>query len=101
MSSMFDQVFNPSLIFNTIYHNVARLINRRIVRSAPRTMPINSTIREEHFPLLEKPSQLFFETQKLQAPRYILLSDIQTKDMKNYIIGFSDGSKILRHPVSI
>ena len=32
MSSMLNHVFDPSFIFNTIYPNVARLINRRIVK---------------------------------------------------------------------
>ena len=52
---------------------------------------MTSRIWIEHYPILKKLSQLFFETQKLQAPRYILLPDIKTKDMKNYVIGFSDG----------
>ena len=49
-------------------------------------------IQKEHFPLLEKLSQLFFETQKLQALRYILLPNTKVRDMKNYLLGFSDGS---------
>ena len=34
-------------------------------------MPMTDRIQEEHFPILEKLSQLFFETQKLLTPRYI------------------------------
>ena len=54
-------------------------------------MPMTSRIQKEHFPILEKLSQLFFETQKLLAGRNILLPDKKTKDMKNYVIEFSDG----------
>ena len=40
MSSLLSQVFDPSFIFNAIYHNVARLINRRIVKSISKIMPM-------------------------------------------------------------
>ena len=33
MSSMLSQVFDPSFIFNAVYHNISRWINRRIVKS--------------------------------------------------------------------
>ena len=49
MSSLLSQVFYPAFIFNAIYHNIAKLINRRIL-----TTPLTN--------------------------------------MKNYIIGFADGS---------
>ena len=65
MSSMLSQVFDPSFIFNAVYHNVARLINRRIVKSVSKTMPMTYKIKKEHSPLLEELSQLFFETQML------------------------------------
>ena len=45
-----------------------------------------------HFPILEKLSQLFFETQKLSTTRYALLPDTPMTNLKNYIIGFADGS---------
>ena len=49
-------------------------------------------IKRKHFPMLEKLSQLFFETQTLQATRYMLLPQTKLKDLKNYIMAFSDGS---------
>ena len=55
-------------------------------------MPMTYKIKKEHFPLLEKLSQLFFETQTLQVQRYILLPNTKVKDIKNYLLGFSDGS---------
>ena len=55
-------------------------------------MPMTYKIKKEHFPLLEKLSQLFFKTQTLQVQRYILLPNTKVKDMKNYLLGFSDGS---------
>ena len=45
-----------------------------------------------HFPILEKLSQLFFETQKLNTDRYALIPETPLASMKNYIIGFADGS---------
>merc|ERR1711873_206751 len=40
ISSLLAQCFDPSFTFNSIYHNVARLINRRILQSTPGTMPM-------------------------------------------------------------
>ena len=36
--------------------------------------------------------ELFFETQTLSAPRHSLLTHTSSFDIRNYIIGFSDGS---------
>ena len=49
-------------------------------------------VSEFHFPILKKLSQLFFETQKLTTPRYALLPNTPVANMKNYLIGFADGS---------
>ena len=40
MSSLLSQCFDPCFTFNAIYHNVARLINRRVIKSAPNPMPM-------------------------------------------------------------
>merc|ERR1712082_414450 len=44
ISSLLSQCFDPSFTFNAIYHNVARLINRRILQSTPSTMPMHQKI---------------------------------------------------------
>merc|ERR1711867_243116 len=68
ISSLLSQCFDPSFTFNSIYHNVARLINRRILKSTPGTMPMNYRIKKEHYPLLKKLAELFFQTQTLSVP---------------------------------
>ena len=91
MSSLLSQVFNPAFIFNAIYHNVAKLINRRILTSNPKPLTMTQKVTEFYFLILKKLSQLFFETQKLTIPRYALLPNTPVANMKNYIIGFADG----------
>merc|ERR1712240_532583 len=68
ISSLLSQCFDPSFTFNSIYHNVARLINRRILKSTPGTMPMYHKIKKEHYPLLNKLADLFFQTQSLSVP---------------------------------
>merc|ERR1712082_473443 len=92
ISSLLSQCFDPSFTFNAIYHNVARLINRRILKSTSHTMPMTYRIQEEHYPLLSKLAELFFETQTLAVHRHLLLKNTSSFDMRNYLIGFSDGS---------
>ena len=92
MSSLLSQVFDPAFIFNAIYHNVAKLVNRRILTSNPKPIKMIQKVPSCHFPVLEKLSQLFFETQKLSTPRYALLPDTPMANIKNYLIGFADGS---------
>merc|ERR1712115_345626 len=92
ISSLLSQCFDPSFTFNAIYHNVARLINRRILQSTSFTMPMTYKIQEEHYPILSKLAELFFETQTLSVPRHLLLKNTSSFDMRNYLIGFSDGS---------
>ena len=60
MSSLLSQVFDPAFIFNAIYHNVAKLINRRILTSNPKPLTMTHRVLRCHFPILEKLSQLFF-----------------------------------------
>merc|ERR1712089_53264 len=62
ISSLLSQCFDPTFTFNAIYHNVARLINRRILQSTSFTMPMTYRIQEEHYPILSKLAELFFET---------------------------------------
>ena len=92
MSSLLSQVFDPAFIFNVVYHNVAKLINRRILTTTPGTLKMAKKIPSRHFPLLEKLSHLFFETQTLSTQRYSLLPDTPMANMKNYLIGFLDRS---------
>ena len=66
MSSLLSQVFDPAFIFNAIYHNVAKLINRRILTSNPKPLTMTQRVPRCHFPILEKLSQLFFKTKKTQ-----------------------------------
>ena len=92
MSSLLSQVFDSVFIFNSIYHKVAKLINRRILTSNPKPLTMTQRVPRCHFPILEKLSQLFFEMQKLSTNRYALLPKTPMANMKNYIIGFADGS---------
>merc|ERR1712101_19992 len=92
ISSLLLQCFDPSFTFNAIYHNVARLINRRILKSTSTTMPMNYRIKKEHYPLLNKLADLFFQTQSLSVPKHLLLPNTSLINMTNYLIGFSDGS---------
>ena len=92
MSSLLSQVCDPSFTFNCIYHNVARMINRVIIKSENKTITMAAKIKRKHFHMLEKLSELFFQTQTLQASRYMLLPQTKLKDLKNYIMAFSDGS---------
>merc|ERR1711895_273719 len=92
ISSLLSQCFDPSFTFNAIYHNVARLINRRVLKSTSTTMPMNYRIKKEHYPLLNKLADLFFQTQSLSVPKHLLLPNTSLINMRNYLIGFSDGS---------
>ena len=92
MSSLLSQVFDPVFIFNAIYHNVAKLVNRRILTTNPKPLTMTQKVPKCHFPILEKLSQLFFETQKLSVDRYALISETPLAIMKNYIIGAVDRS---------
>merc|ERR1712208_124028 len=71
ISSLLSQCFDPSFTFNAIYHNVARLINRKVLKSTSSTMPMTYRIQKEHYPLLNKLADLFFETQTLSVPRHL------------------------------
>ena len=84
MSSLLSQVFDPAFIFNAIYHNVAKLVNRKILTSNPK--PLTKTQRVPKC-ILEKHSQLFFETQKLNIDRYALIPETLMASVKIYIIG--------------
>ena len=92
MLSLVSQVFDPGFLFNLVYQNIAKLINRRIITSHPKTVTMTTKVPASHFPILRKLSWLFFETQKLTAPRYALLPNTPLATMKNYLIGFADGS---------
>ena len=92
MSSLLSQVFDPAFIFNAVYYNIAKLINRRILTTTPGPVAMTQKILNQYFPILEKLSQLFFETQTLSVPRYALLPDTPIASMRNYLIGFADGS---------
>merc|ERR1711962_1231259 len=92
ISSLLSQCFDPSFTFNAIYHNVARLINRRVLRSTPGIMPMNYRIKKEHYPLLNKLADLFFQVQSLSVPKHLLLPNTSLVNMRNYLLGFSDGS---------
>ena len=92
ISSLVCQCFDPTFIFNSIYHNVARLVNRKIVKSVPHTMPMTYKVKKEHYPILEKLRRLFFETQTLTAHRYLLLQNTKLSNLRNYLLWFSDGS---------
>ena len=92
MLSLLSQVFDPGFIFNPVYQNIAKLINRRIITSHPKVLAMTTKVPSAHFSVLRKLSRLFFETQKLSAPRYALLPNTPLANMKNYLIGFADGS---------
>merc|ERR1711962_1304235 len=92
ISSLLSQCFNPSFTFNAIYHNVARLINRRILKSTSTTMPMNYRIKNEHYPLLNKLADLFFQTQSLSVLKHLLLPNTRLINMINHLLGCSDGS---------
>ena len=49
MSSLFSQVFDPAFIFNTIYHNIAKLINGRILTSNPKPLTMTQKVPRCHF----------------------------------------------------
>lgn len=89
ISSLLSQCFDPSFTFNAIYHNVTRLINRRVLKS---TMPMNYRIKKEHYPLLNKLADLFFQAQSLSVPKHLLLPNTSLINMRNYLLGFLDGS---------
>ena len=90
MSSLLSQCFDPCFTFNSVYHNVARLINRRVIKSLPNyTMPMTHRVHKDHYPLLRKLGQLFFETQKLSARRNLLIENTSISDMKNYLLGLA------------
>merc|ERR1711867_30159 len=86
ISSLLSQCFDPSFTFNAIYHNMARLINRRVLKSTPGTMPINYKIKKEHYPLLNKLADLFFQTQSLSVPKHLLLPNTRLINMRNYLL---------------
>ena len=92
MSSLLSQVIDPAFIFKAVYHNVAKLVNRRILTTTPGTLTITQKVSIRHFPILEKLSQLFFETQKLSTPTYALLPDTPVANLKKYLIGFTEQS---------
>merc|ERR1712089_38349 len=91
ISSLLSQCFDPCFTFNAIYHNVARLINRRVLKSTNRTMPMNYRIKKEHYPILNKLADLFFQVQSLSVPKHLLLPNTSLVNMRNYLLGFSDG----------
>ena len=77
MSSLLSQVFNPAFIFNPVYHNVAKFINRRILTSSPKPLAITKKVLVFHFSVLRKLSQLFFETQKLSTRNLLYYQILQ------------------------
>ena len=58
-------------------------------------MPMSYQIDRKHYPILVKLAQLFFACQKLTVPRYLLVKDVSSKNIRNVIYGFSDGSSQL------
>merc|ERR1712208_273344 len=58
----------------------------------PSTMPMNYRIKKEHYPSLNKLADLFFQAQSLSVPKHLLLPNTRLINMRNYLLGFSDGS---------
>merc|ERR1712089_77185 len=55
-------------------------------------MPMYYTIDQEHFPILNKLADLFFQTQSVSVPKHLLIPNTRLSNMRNYLLGFSDGS---------
>merc|ERR1712115_660436 len=53
---------------------------------------MNYKIKKEHYPLLNKLADLFFQTQSFSVPKHLLLPNTSLINMRNYLLGFSDGS---------
>ena len=52
MSSLLSQVFDPAFIFNAIYHNVAKLINRRILTTSPRPFAMTQRVSDGYISII-------------------------------------------------
>ena len=55
-------------------------------------MPMTHTIAPVYYNVLYKLVKLYFATQYLELPRYLLVRDVPADNIRNVIFGFSDGS---------
>ena len=95
VSSLMAHAFDPASCFNSVYQNVARLLNREILRDPQNKEPLamGTVIAPKWHPYILKLGTLYFEIQKLQVNRYPLVPDTPLKHMQNIIMGFSDGAQ--------
>ena len=92
LSSLIAQVFDPLFNITCIYLSVARLINREILSAKEGVMPMTEKVNPMHYFLLYKLVTLYFRIQFLKLPRYLLVKDVPSENIKNVILAFSDGS---------
>merc|ERR1712089_27624 len=85
LSSLIAQAFDPLMILIASYSNVARLIQRHILSTydGKGVMPMSYQIDCKHYNLLNKLAKLFFACQRLTVPRYLLVKDVSSKNIRN------------------
>ena len=93
MSALMAMSFEPIFTFNSVYHNVARLVNREILQNNPEKIHMNHLIRKQHFAILAKLAELYFLIQHIRVPHYVLVADTELKFMQNMLVAFSYGSQ--------
>ena len=91
MASLMAHAFDPNGVYNCIYQNVARLLNRSILNSTG-AMSMSTAVNKKWYPQLMKLVDLYFKIQCLESNRYLLIEDTKLQQMENLLIAFSDGS---------
>ena len=92
MASIITQSFDPLFNLTSVFLCVARLVQREILSKVDGTMGMNQIIDNEHHKVLYKLVKLYFAIQYLELPRYLLVRNVPVENVRNVIIGFSDGS---------
>ena len=91
VSALMAMCFEPMFTLNSIYHNIARLVNRTIIHGSDEKIHMKDSIQRKHFPKLVKLAELYFLIQHIKVPRYVLVTDTGLRDMRNTLVAFSDG----------
>ena len=92
MASILAQSFDPLFNLTCVFSCVARLVQREILSKVEGTMGMSQVIDDEHHKVLYKLVRLYFAIQYLELRKYLLVREVLVKNVRNVIIGFSDGS---------
>ena len=86
------QAFDPQFNLTCVYTCLARLTQRHILSRHGGVMSMSHKVDPEYHQILIRLVRFFFTIQHLDLPRYLLVKEVPAPNIRNVIMGFSDGS---------